>query len=93
VPQTDGLQDQQHFSLNTTFAWLREVIERGYVYESKLGLEDIFQQWRDPVALPLLYASYRAYAKERNDRHPLNQGALAKFLTEKLNGRSRVLPM
>lgn len=84
VPQTEGLVDQKQFSLNTTFAWFREVIERGYVYESKLGLEETFQEWIDPVALPLLYASYRAYAKDRGDRHPLYQGGLEKFLKDKL---------
>lgn len=84
VPKTGALVDQQQYSLGTTFAWLREVIERGYVYESKLGLEDELHQWTDVVSLPLVYASYRDFARSVGERRPLHRGALTKFLGERL---------
>ena len=40
VPQTEGLQEQKKLSLKTEEKWLHEVLTRGYVWESKLGLED-----------------------------------------------------
>jgi Family of unknown function (DUF5906) len=80
VPQTAALETQKHYSVGTTVAWIREIIERGYVYESKLGLDEKLHKWFDPVAVPLLYASYCVYAARRGERHPLNQGALVEFL-------------
>src|SRR5262249_14255745 len=63
----------------------------GYVYESKLGLEDEFHKWIDPVSIRLLYLSYCAYAQKRGERHPLHQGTLEKFLDEKM-GWDRTQP-
>lgn len=83
-PHTGALMDQKQRSLGTTFAWLREVLERGYVFKSRLGLEDKLHVWMDPVPVPLLYESYRAYAKECGERHPLHQGGLVQFLSDKM---------
>jgi hypothetical protein len=84
VPVTAALQDQKHFSLDTTFAWVREVIERGYVFRSKLGLEDVLHKWIDPVSVDLLYASYQEFASDRRERHPVHRTALTGFLDEKM---------
>jgi hypothetical protein len=84
APKTAALQDQTHFSLDTTHAWWREVLERGYVFESKLGLEKDLHIWIDPVSTQLLYTSYCQFAASRRERHPLHRGALLEFLMSKM---------
>lgn len=90
-PRTQALRAQQQFSLGTTYAWLRDVLERGYVFESRLGLAVQIERWFDTVPVALLYKSYRAYAKENGERHPLHQGGLVDFLVDKF-GWERVRP-
>jgi hypothetical protein len=87
VPKTEALQDQKQYSLGTTFAWLREVIERGFVYQSKLGLEDELHQWWETISFQLIHASYADYANSRGERHPLHQTALIAFLRNKMGWR------
>src|SRR5947209_4958826 len=54
VPKTEALQEQKHLSVPTPIAWLRAVLERGYVWESRLGLEKHFGEWADQVSTQLL---------------------------------------
>jgi hypothetical protein len=64
VPDTDALDDQKKRSLKTEVAWLHEVLARGYVYRSKLGLTDEFNRWIEWVSTDLLHASYLDYANQ-----------------------------
>jgi hypothetical protein len=74
VPDTDGLQEQRKLSLGTSEGWWMDVLHRGYIYKSKLGLDDHFGQWHDTVSTEVLFASYSEYAKSRNERHPMARG-------------------
>ena len=65
VPQTRALQDQQKQSLDTKTAWWLDVLSRGYVYKSKLGLEEHFSEWHEFVTTEVLYASYSEFAEKR----------------------------
>ena len=80
VPVTDGLQQQKMLSLDTNKSWWLDVLHRGYVFRSKLGLEDFFSKWHDEVATELLYASYADFAEKRRDRHPLGREMFGKFM-------------
>jgi hypothetical protein len=80
VPVTAGLQEQRKLSMDTTHSWWFDVLHRGYVYQSKLGLEDFFSQWYDEVATELLHASYTEFAGKRRERHPLGREAFGKFM-------------
>jgi hypothetical protein len=73
VPTTEGLQQQKKLSLDTSNSWWSDVLHRGYVFRSKLGLEDFFSKWHDEVATELLYASYQEFADKRRERHPLSR--------------------
>jgi hypothetical protein len=73
VPVTDGLQQQKKLSLPTPEAWWLDVLHRGYVYRSRLGLEEYFGQWHDEVATEVLFESYTDYAQKQRDRHPLSR--------------------
>jgi hypothetical protein len=84
VPQTAALLEQKHYTLDTTNAWWRDVLERGYVYQSKMGLEKELHVWLDPVSTQLLCASYSEFASARRERHPLHRGALMDFLRDKM---------
>jgi hypothetical protein len=59
-----------------------DVLHRGYVWQSKLGLENYFAAWHEEVATELLVASYQEFAKSRHERFPLSREALGKFLQQ-----------
>ncbi|MFL5281561.1 MAG: primase-helicase family protein [Rhodopila sp.] len=80
VPVTDGLQQQKKLSLGTSEAWWCDVLHRGYVYKSKLGLDDFFGEWHGAMTTEVLHASYSEYAKSRNERHLMAREAFGKFM-------------
>jgi hypothetical protein len=83
VPVTEGLQQQQKkLSLDTTQAWWVDCLERGYVFRSKLGLEEHFAAWHERVSTELLHSSYMEFARERRERHPLSRETLGRFLVK-----------
>jgi hypothetical protein len=43
------LQDQQERSLDYEYRWLRSVLQRGFIWESKFGLEETFEKWYPAV--------------------------------------------
>jgi hypothetical protein len=73
VPVTDGLQQQKKLNLPVPEAWWLDVLHRGYVYRSRLGLEEYFGDWHDELATEVLYASYIAYAQQARERHLLTR--------------------
>jgi hypothetical protein len=81
VPRTDALDMQRHLSLRGLEAWWLDCLHRGYVWQSKCGLEEEFHQWMDPVATELLFASYCAYAREHGERRPAQRVEFGKFMT------------
>jgi hypothetical protein len=80
VPQTVGLGNQRKLSLPVPEAWWRDCLERGYVFKSKLGLEDVFGDWLEVLSTELLFASYTDFADRRRERHPLTGESLGKFM-------------
>jgi hypothetical protein len=83
VPATEGLTEQKKLSLELHVAWWKDVLDRGYVFESRLGLGDHFAQWHDPISKELLYKSYEEHARARGERRPLSREALGRFLSGK----------
>jgi hypothetical protein len=73
VPVTEGLQQQKKLSLPTFEAWWLDVLHRGYVYRSRLGLEEYFGEWHDEVTTEVMYTSYINYAQRVRERHPLSR--------------------
>lgn len=80
VPVTEGLQQQKKLSLGTSEGWWLDALHRGYVFKSKLGLEDYFGEWQDHVTTDVLFASYGEYAKYRNERHPMARETFGRFM-------------
>ena len=78
VPQTEGLQEQKKLSLKTEERWWREVLSRGYVWQSKLGLENELGVWHERLTTDLLFKSYTEYAK--HERHPLSRELFGAFM-------------
>jgi hypothetical protein len=60
IPQTTALADQKRLSLDTLDAWWLAVLDRGFVWQSRHGLE-VFLKWTAFVTTDLLYASYRQW--------------------------------
>lgn len=83
IPETEVLREQREFTLTPIQAWWREVLERGYVYRSEIGLEEKLHVWQVDVATELLYASYRQHVRERRERME-QRGTVLKFLCEDL---------
>lgn len=86
IPVTQGLQDQRKLSLPVAEEWWQEVLYRGYVFKSKLGLEEYFSQWYDVVTTEVLYEAYTTYAKFRNERYPMAREEFGRFMV-KMGGR------
>jgi hypothetical protein len=82
VPDTAALRDQKAHSLKTEEAWWQDVLERGYVYKSKLGLEDHFGDWHEWVATEVLVASYEDYARAHGDRYLLSRVHFGRFMAK-----------
>lgn len=86
VPQTEGLQEQKKLSLKTEERWWQDVLSRGYVWKSKLGLEDELGVWHERVTTDLLFNSYIDYAKR--DHHPLSRELFGAFM-HRVGGEAR----
>lgn len=82
VPTTAALQQQRKMSLPIPEAWWMDCLHRGYVFRSKLGLEDFFAEWRDDVSTELLFASYTEFANQRHERHLMTREAMGGFLVD-----------
>lgn len=80
VPVTNGLQTQRGLSLGAAEAWWLDVLHRGFVFRSRLGLEDYFGEWHDTVTTEVLFRSYTDYARARHERHPLARPEFGKFM-------------
>jgi hypothetical protein len=80
VPDTVALQRQKKLTLPVPEAWWLEVLHRGYLWRSKLGLEAVFGTWCDAAATELLFASYSEFAKDHHERHPLHREAFGRFM-------------
>ena len=81
APKTLGLQEQQKLSLPVPEQWWQDTLMRGFVWRSRLGLEDYFGEWHENVATDLLFDAYFSYAKGAGDRHPLSREGFGKFMT------------
>jgi len=82
VPQTDGLQQQRKLSLPAAEAWWLDCLDRGYVFKSKLGLDQELHTWHERIATELLHASYMEFAKSRGERRPFTREDLGRFLVK-----------
>jgi hypothetical protein len=91
VPATTGLEEQRKLSLPVAEQWWIEVLYRGYVFTSKLGLEAYFAKWDEKVSTELLYASYKAFATDCRERHVLSRETFGRFMTKTVNARPRRL--
>jgi hypothetical protein len=86
IPDTPGLQEQKKLSLPVFETWWRDVLHRGYIFRSRLGLEDYFGRWHEMVTTELLYASYAEFAERQRERHWLSREDFGKRL-RKLGAR------
>jgi hypothetical protein len=83
IPETAALVEQRRLTLSGPHAWLEQVLSRGFVWESKLGLHDHFGRWHPKTSMDLLYRSYEAFIRSRSlERHPLSRELLGGFLQE-----------
>jgi Family of unknown function (DUF5906) len=80
VPVTAALQEQRKRSLDTITAWWLDCLHRGWVFESRHGLEDHWQQWHDFLPTEALYTSYSRYAEARRERHPLSRELFGRWM-------------
>jgi hypothetical protein len=88
VPTTAGLVEQRKLSLPVPEAWWMACLERGYVFQSKIGLEETFSVWMDYVSTSLLFASYTEFARQRGERRPMSREALGHFMRRMVGDKS-----
>ncbi len=87
VPTTDGLQRQRKLSLGTTEAWWLDCLERGYVFQSRLGLDAVVSTWMPSISTQLLMLSYLEFAKVRGERRPLSREGLGEYFSATLRAK------
>ena len=75
APSTAGLQTQKKLSLPVAEDWWFETLYRGYVFRSRIGLEEYFNDWHDWVATEILFDAYATHAKARGERRPIGREA------------------
>jgi hypothetical protein len=91
VPVTEALETQRIRSLDAVTDWWFDCLHRGYVFESRLGLEHHWQQWHDFLPTEVLYASYAHYCRGRHERHPLSRELFGQWMrtTKAVPGQMR----
>jgi Family of unknown function (DUF5906) len=80
VPTTEALKTQRKLSLDTTHSWWLDCLHRGYVFDSRLGLEAEWQQWHEFLSTDVLYASYLVFAEKRRERRPLSRELFGRWM-------------
>jgi hypothetical protein len=81
VPQTEALAEQKALSLDSLDAWWRDVLNRGFVLQSRHGLEE-FSVWYEFASTQLLMASYLQWCNKRHVNRPKDVTLLGKRMTE-----------
>ena len=90
IPNTAGLEEQKKLSLAIPDQWLKETLTRGFVWESQLGLEEIFGRWYNKVTTELLFKSYEAFENKRRGKRPLSREDFGKFMVSRGFEQKRV---
>ena len=80
IPVTVALQTQRKLSLGTTESWWLDCLHRGFVFRSKLGLENHFGQWHEVLATDVLVDSYTEFCRAHHERHPRSRELLGQWL-------------
>jgi hypothetical protein len=80
VPVTDALQEQRKRSIDTITAWWLDCLHRGYVFESRLGLEAHWQKWHVFLPTEVLFASYTRYCERHHERYPLSRELFGRWM-------------
>lgn len=81
IPNTDALVTQKKLSLDTLDRWLISVLERGFVWRTRHGLDEFFE-WEDFCATELLDRSHQQWCVENRVSRPASRELLGKRLTE-----------
>lgn len=87
VPQTDALRAQKTLSLTSLASWWLAVLERGYVYISKLDTP-LFAEWQPFYSTQLLCRSYQQWC-DLTRRHTRNSEVELGMFMSKFASRRR----
>jgi hypothetical protein len=88
VPQTAALQNQKLLNLNSLEKWWHDVLDRGFVWRSRHGIE-YFTQWQTFVPTELLHQSYLQWAGENKNPKPMSRERLGAMMKEMEYDRHR----
>jgi hypothetical protein len=89
VPKTAALADQHRRSLDSLDRWWLTVLERGFVWRSRHGVDE-FGEWSDFCTTELLERSYLQWCTERRLPRPETRVALGARMSEMYSaGRPR----
>jgi hypothetical protein len=81
VPETEALAEQKALSLDSLDKWWRDVLNRGYVWESRFGVTD-FMTWRPFASTQLMMKSYLQWCGKHRVNWPMDESLLGKRMTE-----------
>ena len=81
VPKTDALADQHGRSLDNIDRWWLTVLERGFVWRSRFGLDE-FGAWLEFCTTELLERSYHQWCAEARISRPEPRVAVGARMSE-----------
>jgi hypothetical protein len=81
VPKTEALVDQHRRSLDSLDRWWLTVLERGFIWRSRHGVEE-FGAWTDFATTELLERSYLQWCAETRQNRPETRVALGARMSE-----------
>ena len=81
MPKTKALEMQKNLSLDTLDQWWLAVLNRGYVWRTRHGVEDFFK-WQEFCATELLDRSYQQWCSDNRNQRPASRELLGKRMTE-----------
>lgn len=90
APYTVELGEQKKLSLDVPMKWWLDTLQRGYVFRSRLGLEEVFSVWMPEVSTELLFTSYNEFSKSHREHHPLSRETFGRFM-RRMGARPRRL--
>jgi hypothetical protein len=89
VPKTEALAEQHRRSLDSLDRWWLTVLERGFVWRSRFGM-DVFSTWHEFCATELLEQSYLQWCAETRVSRPEPRVALGVRMSQMYSqGRPR----
>jgi hypothetical protein len=81
VPTTEALETQKQLSLDSLDRWWLDILDRGFVWESRHGVSE-FGRWDESCSTELLSRSYLRWCQKTQEKRPKSRVELGRRMKE-----------